>query len=158
MPEESKPEERLRKYKKLIAEMAAADGKSPDSLEASIDDFEEVPEEDGSTAPSGPPRDLQSPAKRELEGLAHSRGSRAFGRELRSLSESPEKDRMMLRARELAIQSSLRDIKSRKETLELLLKRKMITRKEYEMRRESIVKEGQALLREKAEIDKKLSS
>ena len=157
MPEESNPEERLRAYKKLIAEMAAADGRDTDSIHASEEDHVEIVSEEETVSPSGPPRDLQSPAKRELEGVTRTRGSRAFRREIEGLTESPEKNRMMLRARELAIQGSLRDIKSRKETLELLLKRKMITRDEYEMRRKNIVKEGQDLLREKAEIDKKLS-
>ncbi|RLI52415.1 MAG: hypothetical protein DRP09_17950, partial [Candidatus Thorarchaeota archaeon] len=67
------------------------------------------------------------------------------------------KERMMMAARERAIQSSLRDLRERKEGLELLYKRKLIDRREFEKRKKELTDEGQSLLREKAEIDKELS-
>ena len=73
------------------------------------------------------------------------------------MSASPDKARVMLRARELAIEGALVDVRTRKERLELLYKRKMIGREEFEKRKRELVNEGKDLLREKAELDRKLS-
>ena len=63
----------------------------------------------------------------------------------------------MLRAREKAIMNQLQEIKSRKSTLDLQYKRKVIDREEYERRMKLLVSEGHELLKEKTDIDKALA-
>lgn len=153
--DEKTPEDRLREYKKRIAQMAKEDGKQTKEAVESRQEVNDAIGED-QTEKAGPPRNLQSPAKQELRS---SLGVRKLSPVRNGLTgtDSPHKTRLMLRARELAIEASLQDIKSRKERLELLFERKLITLDEFEKRKQEIVREGQDLLREKAEVDKKLS-
>ena len=152
MSDKNTPQERLREYKKRIAEMAQADGKTykePEEI-LEVEPREEPPVNRSEGA--GPPRNLQSPAKQELRSTLRS----PVGRD-HTMSASPDKARVMLRARELAIEGALVDVRTRKERLELLYKRKMIGREEFEKRKRELVNEGKDLLREKAELDRKLS-
>jgi hypothetical protein len=152
LSDKSTPEERLREYKKRIAEMARADGKTREEPEEIL---EAEPREESTVSRSevvGPPRNLQSPAKQELRSTM--RSSAGTGT---STSGSPNKARVMLRARELALEGALVDVRTRKERLEMLYERKVIGREEFEKRKRELVDEGKELLREKAEIDRKLS-
>jgi hypothetical protein len=167
MANESTPEERLRKYKESLAKMALAEGKTlklsnplkTKKLSDTPTSTLVMPE---ATTPLPktnirPPQILVSPSKRELrESMISSRIKK--GDESRtSLEKKVGRDRIMAKAREKAITSSLQDIKSRKSMLELQLKRKMIAKDEYDKRMKSLVDEGQRLLREKAEVDKALA-
>jgi hypothetical protein len=160
---ESTPEERLRKYKESLTKMALDEGKilklSNPLKTKKPSDTPTASTVAPAPAPSPrenvrPPQVLVSPSKRELrESMISSRIKK--GDEFRtSLDKKEGRDRIMAKAREKAIISSLQDIKSRKSMLELQLKRKMIAKDEYDKRMKSLVDEGQRLLREKAEIDK----
>jgi hypothetical protein len=153
VPENKTPEERLRDYKKELARMAEAEGRSLKSTQEreAIPDDEEIEQ----TPAQGPPRVLESPAKRELREASPPNGERTAKRGTRSSGFA--KDRMLLMARERAINSSLRDLKERKERLELVYKRKLIGRDEFERRKQELTEEGQKLLQEKAEVDRQLA-
>ena len=158
MVNEETPEERLKKYKENLAEMAQSDG-----LDSKISNSEEqiegietpsVKVESESSKPR-PPQVLESPAKRELrESDVVKKRREALYAKLESKSG---KSRILLRAREKAIMNQLQEIKSRKSTLELQYKRKVIDRDEYDRRMQLLVSEGHELLKEKTNIDKTLA-
>jgi hypothetical protein len=162
---ESTPKERLKKYKESLAKMALAEGrelkltnplkpqKSEDSLAGSPARESEKKEIKENIRP---PQVLVSPSKRELRESIIS--SRKKGEDFKTaLDRKTGRSRVMLKAREKAIDGSLNEIKNKKSVLELQLKKKMISRDEYNRRMKLLVEEGQKLLREKAEIDKNLS-
>ena len=164
MPNEETPEERLKKYKERLAKMAQEESSekttNPVKTEKDVVKREPPPPQPAPIdAPIGPrprpPTVLESPAKKEL------RESQVVKKRREELVEKLKskggRSRVMLRARQKAIDSQLREIKERKSNLELQYKRKVITKIEYEKRMELLVKEGRELLQEKAEIDKSLS-
>ena len=110
-------------------------------------------------APTGPkpspPRTLESPAKKELRESQVVKKKR--DNLVKRLGSTDGKNRIMLKARAKAIDNQLREIKNEKEMLELQYKRKVIDRVEYKQRIDLLVKEGQELLKEKAEIDEALA-
>ena len=162
---EETPEERLRKYKERLAKMVQSD--ELDSKDSNPIRQEKTVVERGpprqpqpvpKDAPIGPrpqpPPVLESPAKRELrESQVVKKNREALVKKL----ESKGKSRVMLRARQQAITSQLKEIKSRKSMLELQLKRKVISKDEFNKRRELLVQEGQELIKEKSEIDEALA-
>lgn len=161
---EETPEERLKKYKERLEKMAQSEGrdvKLTDSIkfEKEVVKREPPPQPAPIDAPIGPiskpPPVLESPAKRELrESQVVKKRREALYSKLESKSG---KSRIMLRAREKAIQNQLQEIKGRKSTLELQYKRKVIDREEYDRRMQLLVKEGRDLLIEKGQIDKTLA-
>ncbi|TFH01180.1 MAG: hypothetical protein E4H14_18855 [Candidatus Thorarchaeota archaeon] len=164
MVNEETPEERLKKYKERLAEMAQEEGRgekvaNPSESEKEVVRREPPPpqasliEESISQRPK-PPGLLESPAKRELrESQVVTKRRETLVKKLEGKSRS----RVMLKAREKAITSQLQEIKSRKSMLELQYKRKVIDKLEYEKRMQLLVQEGRELLQEKAEIDKTLA-
>ena len=166
MVNESTPEERLKRYKEQLAKMAESEDRdlkfsNPVKVkETPPEDVSETPKAVDSSLPirnPSPPRTLVSPAKRELrESMVVSNKAKRDAL-LSKLSDKDSKNKIMMKARIKAIESKLQDIRSRKSTIELQYKRKMINKSEYEKRMEILVREGKELLREKAEIDKSLS-
>jgi len=160
---EETPEERLKKYKERLVKMAQSDGRdsklvNPLKSERPIVERGPTPQSVPRDVPiehkPQPPPVLESPAKRELrESMVVKKNREALVKKL----EGKGRSRVMLRARQQAITSQLKEIKSRKSMLELQVKRKVITKDEFEKRRELLVQEGQELIREKAEIDKALA-
>ncbi len=161
MVNEETPEERLKKYKERIAKMAQSEGRESKlanhiEIEKPIVKREPPPQPIPKDAPIGPrpkpPPVLESPAKRELrESQVVKKRREAL---LSKLESKSGKSRIMLKAREKAIDSQLKEMKSRKSKLELQYKRKVIDRDEYERRMSILVSAGHDLLKEKAEIDK----
>ena len=150
MVNEETPEERLKKYKENLAEMAQSD--EWDTIEETSSQSVKLESE---SSPAKPPQVLESPAKKELrESKVVKKRREALYAKLESKSG---KSRIMLRAREKAIKNQLQEIKSRKSTLELQYKRKVIDRDEYDRRMQLLVKEGKDLLIEKGQIDKTLA-
>ncbi len=159
---EETPEERLKKYKKRIAKMAQSEGresKLANHIEIEKPIVKREPPPIPKDAPIGPrpkpPPVLESPAKRELrESQVVKKRREAL---LSKLESKSGKSRIMLKAREKAIDSQLKKMKSKKSKLELQYKRKVIDRDEYERRMAILVSTGHDLLKEKAEIDKTLA-
>jgi hypothetical protein len=163
---EKTPEERLKKYKERLAKMAQDEGRDI-KLDSQYDEEEkeivkwEPPSPDSASkevpieAKPSPPRTLESPAKKELRESQVVKKRRE--KLVKRLGSSSGKNRIMLKARQKAIDNQLREIKNDKELLELQFKRKVIDRTEYEQRMDLLVKEGHELLKEKAEIDKSLA-
>jgi len=152
---EETPEERLKKYKENLAKMARSD--ESDEIEETSAPSIKL-ESKSSTA--RPPQVLESPAKKELREskVVKKRREALYAEALYAKLESKSgKSKIMLRAREKAIKNQLQEIKSRKSTLELQYKRKVIDRGEYERRMKLLVSEGKDLLIEKAAIDKSLA-
>jgi len=160
---EETPEDRLKKYKASLAKMAQAEGK--DAKLVNPIKSEEVVKREPSPQPAHkdapisprpkPPTVLESPAKRELR---ESQVVKKRREELvKKLGSKGGRNRVMLKAREKAIDNQLQEIKSRKSMLELQHKRKVIDRGEFERRMQLLVQEGRDLLKEKAEIDKSLA-
>ena len=164
MVNEETSEERLKKYKERLAKMAQSEGRESKltneiKIEKPIVKREPPPQPILKDAPIDPrpkpPPEFESPAKRELrESQVVKKRRDALYAKLESKSG---KNRIMLRAREKAIKNQLQEIKSRKSTLELQYKRKVIDRGEYERRMKLLVSEGKDLLIEKAAIDKSLA-
>jgi len=164
---ESTPEARLKKYKEDLAKMALSEGKqlkSPNPIDsqksANGPTVVGVPPTTTTTPPREhirPPQTLVSPSKAELrEPMVSSRKKR--GDESRTTSKSKaSRNRIMMKAREKAIDGQLQDVKDRKALLELHLEKKKITKDEYDTEMKALVEEGQNLLREKAELDRALS-
>jgi hypothetical protein len=164
---ESTPEERLKKYKESLAKMALSEGKilklsnvvkeKKSSGEPTATESTPQPSPPPEKENIRPPQVLVSPSKRELrESMISSRTKK--GDEFRTtLDKKARRDRVMLKAREKAIDGSLQEIKNRRSMLELQFKKKMVAKDEYDKRMRLLVEEGQGLLKEKAEIDKSLA-
>jgi hypothetical protein len=160
---EETPEERLKKYKERLAKMTQSDGRdsklvNPLKPERPIVERGPTPQPVPKDVPISPkpqpPPVLESPAKRELrESMVVKKNREVLVKKL----EGKGRSRVMLRARQQAITSQLKEIKSRKSMLELQVKRKVISKDEFEKRRELLVQEGRELIKEKAEIDEALA-
>jgi hypothetical protein len=162
---ESTPKERLKKYKESLAKLALLEGRELKLSNPVKDSEVDAPAKEGSShVPARqepaenirPPQVLVSPSKRELrESMAFSKKK---GNEFKAdLSLNSERSRILLKAREKAIDSALADIKNRRSMIELQLKKKTISKDEYERRIRSLVEEGHRLLKEKSEVDKALA-
>lgn len=164
MVNEETPEERLKRYKERLAKMAQSEGRET-KLTNPIKSKKEVVRREPPPQPAPvdaligprpkPPPVLESPAKREL------RESQVVKKRrddlIKKLGSTGSRNRVMLKAREKAIDNQLQEIKSRKGMLELQYKRKVIDRGEYERRMKLLVQEGRELIHEKSEIDKNLA-
>ncbi|MFW9810057.1 MAG: hypothetical protein ACFFE6_11835, partial [Candidatus Thorarchaeota archaeon] len=64
---------------------------------------------------------------------------------------------LMLKVRARSIESSLQDIKKRRETLEAQLRSKFISKKQYQEEMTALVAEGRRLLVEKERVDKEMA-
>lgn len=167
MVNESTPEERLKKYKEQLAKMAESENKvlkSTTSAKTTKVSEEKAPQTDPNVKaskqrpqPPHPPSTLVSPSKRELRESQVVSNKSKRDELLAKLSDKDGKNRIMLKARMKAIDSKLQDIKSRKATIELQYKRKMISKSEYERRMEVLVSEGKQLVRDRTELDRVLS-
>ena len=161
---EETPEDRLKKYKASLAKMAQAEGEdaklvNPIKSEEVVKREPPPPQPAPVDAPIGPrpkpPTVLESPAKRELrESQVVKKRREAL---LKKLDSKGSRSRVMLRARQKAVDNQLQEIKSRKSMLELQYKRKVIDRTEYDSRMKLLVQEGRDLLKEKSEIDESLA-
>lgn len=167
MVNEETPEERLKKYKERLAEMALEDGRDSKLVNSIETENEVVRREPPPNPPEPvsnealidsrpkPPTVLESPAKRELRESQVVKKRR--DELITKLEDTSGKNRVMLKAREKAIKNQLQEIKSRKSMLELQYKRKVIDKLEYEKRMKLLVQEGRELIQEKAEVDKALA-
>ena len=105
-----------------------------------------------------PPQVLVSPSKRELRDSMLSSRKKTGGEFRTPLKDKAGRNRVMMKARVKAVDSSLQEIKNRRSILELQFQKKRISKDEYDKRMKLLVEEGQRLLREKAEIDKELAT
>lgn len=103
-----------------------------------------------------PPQVLVSPAKKELgESIATVRKSRTTLSDAK-IKELDGRNLLMLRVRHRSIESSLREIKKRRQTLEAQLKSKFIDKKKYREEMDALVAEGRSLLVEKERVEKEM--
>jgi hypothetical protein len=103
-----------------------------------------------------PPQVLVSPAKKELgEAIATVRKAPKALSEAK-IKELNGRNLLMLRVRHRSIDSSLRDIKKRRETLQAQLKSKFIDKKKFQEEMAALVKEGRSLLVEKERVEKEM--
>ena len=103
-----------------------------------------------------PPQVLVSPAKKELgESIATVRKSPKALSETK-IKELNGRNLLMLRVRHRSIESSLREIKKRRQTLEAQLKSKFIDKKKYKEEMAALVAEGRSLLVEKERVEKEM--
>ena len=181
------PEQRLQKYKQYLADLAKKDGSGHLGAKTSKSKTTTSPEEDASSdikkviretiAASGARSQIKkqipeqgeesrarsetvslvSPSKRELNEF---RGTRSVvklpvisGKDKRN----EDRQRIRLQVKERSVQSSFERIKRKREQLERRYERKLLTKVEYEFELEALVKEGAALLREKAEITRAIN-
>jgi uncharacterized protein (DUF3084 family) len=74
------------------------------------------------------------------------------------IKELDGKNLLMLRVRYRSIESSLREIKKKRETLEAQLKSKFIDKKQYQKDMAALVEEGRSLLFEKERVEKEMKN
>jgi hypothetical protein len=170
LPYEHSPEERLRRYKASLEKMAEKEGRNLKSTkqvqktpevkkERTVNPVKPVSKKVQPKEPQfKPPQVLVSPSKKELGE------SRATVRKTpKTLSEAKIKELngrnlLMLRVRHRSIESALRDIKKRRETLEAQLKSKFIDKKKYQQEMSALVAEGRKLLVDKERVEKEMKS
>jgi chromosome segregation ATPase len=165
---EHSPEERLKRYKASLDKMAKEEGRNLKSTKnvpktAQSKDKETVnpvsakSKKTQSREPQiKPPQELVSPAKKELgESIATVRKSPKASSRAKD-KESDGRNFLMLKVRLGSIESGLRDIKKRRETLEAQLKSKYIDRKKYQEEMTALVAEGRKLLVEKERVEKEM--
>ncbi len=166
MPYKHSPEDRLKRYKASLDKMAEEEGrnlKSTKQVQKTTQPKNErivnpvktdVKRVNPADPQFKPPQVLVSPAKKELgESIATVR------KDSKTLSDAKTKgsdgrNLLMLRVRLRSIESALRDIKKRRETLELQLKSKFIDKKKYQEEMTALVEEGRSLLVEKERVEK----
>ncbi len=168
MPFEHSPEERLKRYKASLDKLAEKEGRNLKSTkqvqktaqpknERTMNPVRAPPKKIEAEEPQfKPPQVLVSPAKKEMgESIATVRKAP------RALSEAKIKELngrnlLMLKVRHRSIDSSLREIKKRRETLNAQLKSKFIDKKKYQEEMAALVKEGRSLLVEKERVEKEM--
>ncbi|MFX1483914.1 MAG: hypothetical protein ACFFCP_12105 [Promethearchaeota archaeon] len=165
MPYEHSPEERLKRYKASLDKMAKEEGRN-------LKTTSQVRKESGIGSTSArttvdkkvkqvgkpkPPQVLESPAKKELrESIATVRTSRKALTDAK-IKEIDGRNLLLLKVRQKSLESGLRDIKKRRETLQAQLKSKYITKEQYEADMAELVAEGRKLLVEKERVDKEMA-
>jgi hypothetical protein len=168
LPYEHSPEERLKRYKASLDKMAKEEGrnlkstkdvpKKPESKDKeTVNPVKAKPKKTQSKERQvKPPQELVSPAKKELgEAIATVRKSPKAS----SKAEDKELDGrnfLMLKVRLGSIDSGLREIKKRRESLEAQVKSKYIDRKKYQEEMTALVAEGRKLLVEKERVEKEM--
>ena len=168
MPYDHSPEERLKRYKASLDKMAKEEGRNLKSTKNVLKPSQPKGEEavkpvkakskkvQSEEQQLKPPQVLVSPAKKELgESLATVRKSP------KALSKAKDKESdgrnfLMLKVRLGSIESGLREIKKRRQTLEAQLKSKYIDRKKYQEEMSALVAEGRKLLVEKERVEKEM--
>jgi hypothetical protein len=168
LPYEHSPEERLKRYKKSLDKMAQEEGRNLKSTKHVTKTSQ--PKKDETVNPvktsarktdpkepqSKPPQVLVSPAKKELgESIATVRKAPKTLSDAK-IKELDGRNLLMLKVRHRSIDSALREIKKRRETLELQLKSKFIDKKKYQEEMTALVEEGRSLLVEKERVEKEM--
>jgi hypothetical protein len=168
LPFEHSPEERLKRYKANLDKMAKKEGRNLKSTKQKLKTSQ--PKNERTTNPVKappskvepkepqfkPPQVLVSPAKKELgESIATVRkASKTFSEA--KVKELNGRNLLMLRVRHRSIDSALREIKKRRETLEAQLKSKFIDKKKYKEEMAALVEEGRSLLVDKERVEKEM--
>ena len=168
LPYEHSPEDRLKRYKASLDKMAEKEGRNLKSTkevqktsqpknERTVNPVRAPPRKIEAKEPQfKPPQVLVSPAKKELgESIATVRKAPKALSEAK-IKELNGRNLLMLRVRHRSIDSSLRDIKKRRETLEAQLKSKFIDKKKYQEEMAALVAEGRKLLVEKERVEKEM--
>ena len=170
MPYEHSPEERLKRYKASLEKMAKKEGrnlkltkqvqKTPEpKKERTVNPVKPIPRKiPAKEQQFKPPQVLVSPAKKEMgDSIATVRKAPKTLSEAR-IKELNGRNLLMLRVRLRSIESALRDIKKRRETLEAQLKSKFIDKKKYQEEMSALVAEGRKLLVDKERVEKEMKN
>ena len=168
MPYEHSPDERLKRYKASLDKMAKEEGRnllstkqvqktSQPKNERTVNPVKEPVRKTQPKEPQfKPPQVLVSPAKKELgESIATVRKAPKTLSDAK-VKELDGRNLLMLRGRHRSIESSLREIKKSRETLEIQLKSKFIDKKKYKEDMAALVDEGRSLLVEKERVEKEM--
>ncbi len=170
MPSKHSPEDRLRRYKESLEKMAKEEGrnlkftkhetKSPQPKDDRI--INPVRASSGKRIADEPkfkpPQVLVSPAKKELgESIATVRKAPKTISDAK-LKELEGRNLLMLKVRHRSLESALREIKKRRETLEAQLMTKFIDREKYREEMTALVAEGRKLLIEKERVEKEMKA
>lgn len=168
MPYEHSPEERLKRYKASLDLLAKKEGRnlktttetkktSDISVKGSASEKTLVDKTVKRVGKPKPPQVTVSPAKKDL--LESGRPIKKAPKILSDakIKEVNGRNHLMLRVRHRSIESSLREIKKRRETLEAQLKSKFITKKQYQVEIAALVAEGRSLLVDKERVEKEMT-
>ena len=168
MPFKHSPEDRLKRYKERLEKMAKEEGRnlkltkqetktSQPKTTRTTNPVKAAPKKVEPEEPQlKPPQVLVSPAKKELgESIATVRKSPKVLSDAK-IKELSGRNLLMLRVRHRSIESSLREIKKRRDTLEAQLKSKFIDKKKYRAEMDALVAEGRSLLVEKERVEKEM--
>jgi hypothetical protein len=168
LPFKHSPKDRLKRYKESLEKMAKEEGRnlkltkperktSEPKSNRTTNPVKAAPRKIEPKEPQfKPPQVLVSPAKKELgESIATVRKA---PKELSDakIKELNGRNLLMLRVRHRSIESSIREIKKRRETLEAQLKSKFIDKKKYKEEMAALVAEGRSLLVEKERVEKEM--
>lgn len=169
LPFEHSPEERLKRYKASLDKMAEKEGRNLKSTkqvhkssqpknERTVNPVRAPPSKVEPEEPQfKPPQVLVSPAKKELgESIATVRKNPKT-LSVAKIKELDGRNLLMLKVRHRSIESSLREIKKRRETLEVQLKSKFITKKQYQEEMAALVEQGRSLLVDKERVEKEMA-
>jgi hypothetical protein len=168
LPYEHSPEERLKRYKASLDKMAKEEGrnlkttkptkKNPDnSVKRQLTQRTTVEKSLRKVGKPKPPQVTESPAKKELrESIATVRTTKKTMSDTK-IKEIDGRNLLMLRVRHRSIESGLKDIKKRRETLEAQLRSKFITKKQYREEMAALVAEGRKLLVDKERVEKEMA-
>ena len=170
MPYKHSPEERLKRYKDSLEKMAKEEGRNlkftkpvqktkETKKKKTVNPVKAAPkEEEAKKQQVKPPQVLVSPAKKELgETIATVRKAPKDLSEAK-IKELNGRNLLMLKVRLRSIESALRDIKKRRQTLEAQLKSKFIDKKKYQEEMSALVAEGRKLLVDKERVEKEIKS
>jgi hypothetical protein len=168
LPYEHSPEDRLKRYKARLDKMASEEGRnlkttkqvqktSQPKNERTVNPVKPTPKKITVEEPEfKPPQVLVSPAKKEMdESIATVRKAPKALSEAK-IKELNGRNLLMLKVRLRSIDSSLREIKKRRETLNAQLKSKFIDKKKYQEEMSALVAEGRKLLVEKERVEKEM--
>ena len=168
MAYEHSPEDRLKRYKASLGKMAKKEGRnlkttaqvkkvSDSTMMKSESDKTRVNKTVRRVGKPKPPQVTVSPAKTELKLLSGSARKTPGTMSDAKVKEINGRNLLMLRVRQRSIESSLKEIKKHRETLEAQLKSKFITKKQYQEEMAALVAEGRTLLVDRERVEKEMA-
>jgi hypothetical protein len=168
LPYEHSPEERLKRYKASLEKMAKKEGRNlkttapkkkntETSVKKQMTHRTTVEKTVRKVGKPKPPQITESPSKKELRESISTVRKSSKTMSSAKIKEIDGRNLLMLRVRHRSIESALRDIKKRRETLEAQLRSKFITKKQYQEEMASLVAEGRTLLVDKERVEKEMA-
>jgi hypothetical protein len=170
------PEERLKKYRELLGRLATEDSRLKEEMQGRTPEGGSKANPIGKSAakeelsetslrlsaagsdPSEPHRNPIAAHRTEPFKTAGPQGQVGGPLKSATVASAEGKNRILLKVKQKSIDSEIEEVRHQREDLERRLEKGRITKDEYELELEGLIKRGQGLLVRKMEVCKELEA